>query len=131
MGDLLVVLIFLFFFLGLMTLIGHGIWLALAWLFRLILDKPAQPPQAESLTLDRCANCNALLHPNAIACSSCGWRKTSPATQEQFRELGATTRAVQRLHRQGNLSQAVYLEMLRVLAIERQRLNSQTGYVTP
>ncbi|HEY0543815.1 MAG TPA: hypothetical protein VGC91_00325, partial [Pyrinomonadaceae bacterium] len=63
MEELFYILFFLLIFFGLVTLIGHAIWLALAWLLRLIFDKPAKTPQFESLNLDRCANCNALLHP--------------------------------------------------------------------
>ncbi|HEY0544940.1 MAG TPA: hypothetical protein VGC91_06045 [Pyrinomonadaceae bacterium] len=95
----------------------------------MIFDKPAKTPQFESLNLDRCANCNALLHPQAEGCSSCGWRKASPATAELMRELGATHRVIQRLYRQGNLSEGAYREMLRALELERERLTSPTGYV--
>ncbi|MBV9958952.1 MAG: hypothetical protein JO360_11055, partial [Acidobacteria bacterium] len=132
MDVLIPIAIFLLVFFGLVTVIGHGIWLALAWLFRLIFNQtPQAPTQFESLKLERCANCNALLHPQAAACSSCGWRKTSPAVTELLRELGEARRQLQRIYKQGSLSESSYREMMRALELERERLTSPTGYVKP
>ncbi len=132
MEELLIALVFLFFFLGLITLVGHTIWLALAWLFRALSGKnPPTSPQHESLNLNRCVNCNSVLHPAAPVCTVCGWRKTSPATAELMREMGATHRQLQRLHRQGSISETAYREAMRALELERERLASPTGYVKP
>lgn len=132
MEGLLIALVFLFFFFALITLIGHAIWLALAWLFRALSGKSSSTtPQYESLNLNRCVNCNSLLHPLAPVCTVCGWRKTSPATAELMKELGATHRQLQRLHRQGSISETAYRETMRALELERERLASPTGYVRP
>jgi hypothetical protein len=130
MEDLIPILIFLFIFFALMILIGHGIWVALAWLFRQLSGKESAP-QYESLNLDRCANCNALLPPRALGCTACGWRRASPAAAELFKDIGATHRQLQRLHRQGSISEEAYQELMRVLQLERERLASPTGYAPP
>jgi hypothetical protein len=131
MADLAIFLVIVVFFFGSITLIGHAIWLGLAWLFRLILDKPAPDTQLESLNLNRCVNCKALLHPLAPVCTACGWRKPSPATAELMKEIGAAHRQLQRLYRQGSIGETAYREMLRALELERERLASPTGHVRP
>ncbi len=123
--EVLIFPIFLLIFFGFVTLIGHGIWVALAWFFRLILHGEATPPKYESLNLDRCSNCNALLHPLAPACTACGWRKTSPAAAERMKEIAATQRSLQRLHRQGSISEGAYRELLRALELEKDSFASQ------
>lgn len=129
MEALVIFFVFLIFFLGLITLLGHAMWLAFAAIFRAITGKSSSSSTSDyqSLGLDRCANCNALLHPHAMACSSCGWVKTSPLSTELMKELSAARRTLERLYRQGRIIQSVYDQMLRVLEVERAHLASSTG----
>ncbi|MBC7910832.1 MAG: hypothetical protein H7Y30_10060, partial [Pyrinomonadaceae bacterium] len=128
--DILVFLIFLGFVFVFVTLIGHGIWLALAWFFRNLFGL-SEPPQIESLNLVRCSNCSALLHRQAEGCTVCGWRKPSEARAELWKEIGATHRHLQSLHRQGRITEQSFRELMRALELERERLGaSAAGYAT-
>lgn len=122
--ELLILLIFLLILFGVITLIGHGIWVALAWVFRLLLHGESKHTQFESINLDRCANCNSLLHPQAPACTACGTRRVSPAVAERMKELAASRRSLERLRQQGSISQTTYGEMLRALELEKERLDA-------
>jgi hypothetical protein len=124
--ELLVVLIFLLIFFTFVTVIGHLIWLALAWFFRLLLDGQSKPQQFESINLDRCANCNALIHPHATACTACGSRKLSPAATERLKEISAARRSLHRLHQYGDISEAIYRQVLYALEREQERLTAHT-----
>lgn len=121
------VLIFLFIFFGLVILIGHGSWVALAWFVRQISGN-AKPSNSLSLQLDNCPNCKALLQPLTGECAACGWHKTGTATAELFREIGATYRQLQRLRGQGSISEETYLELISALQLERERLAFPTKY---
>ncbi len=121
-------LIFLLIFFTFVTVIGHGIWLALAWVFRLLLHGESKPQQFESINLDRCAHCNALIHPHATVCTACGGRKVSPAIAERLKEISATRRSLHRLHQFGDISESIYRQVLQALEREQERL---TSYATP
>lgn len=129
MEEVITFLIFVFIFFALVTLIGHGIWVVLAFIFNALLGK-AKEPEFESLNLERCPNCNALLHPLAQVCSACGWQRSSLMSTELFKDIGAAQRILQRLRSQGSISQDTHQELLRVLQTERERLASSASHTT-
>ncbi|HEX8772894.1 MAG TPA: hypothetical protein VF735_04765 [Pyrinomonadaceae bacterium] len=119
------ILFFLFIFFAIITLIGHGIWLALAWFFRLFRT-PVQSATHDTLNLDKdkCAHCGATVYWRDETCRVCGWSPLSSAKTELLRELAATERQVGRLHKSGAIDYEVYARVMRVIETERERLGA-------
>src|SRR5687767_10241295 len=98
MDALITFLFFLALLLILVTLVGHGIWVVLAWFFREI---GGQKPQPDSTPLSMspsspvsrsCHNCGYGLIVQMKFCGVCGAQRLSPNQQESIRELEITSR---------------------------------------
>ena len=109
MDALISFLFFLSLLLVLVTLIGHGIWVALAWFFREIGGQKPQPDStppsiSPSAPVSRsCHNCGYGLIVQMKFCGVCGAQRLSPSQQESIRELEITSRQLDRLHQIGAL----------------------------
>jgi len=122
MEILIPLLIILFILLVIVTLVGHGIWVALAWVFRggkpkqsvvgltLSLSSPAQRP---------CHNCSESLEIQMKFCGVCGAQRLSLVQEAQLHELLGTLRQLERLHQSGALD-AVNFRVLKT-RIENER----------
>src|SRR5712664_2272036 len=122
MDILIPLLIILFILLVIVTLVGHGIWVALAWIFRggkpkqsvvgltLSLSSPAQRP---------CHNCSESLEIQMKFCGVCGAQRLSLVQEAQLHELLGTLRQLERLHQSGALD-AVNFRVLKT-RIENER----------
>src|SRR5258708_4010066 len=122
MEILIPLLIILFILLVIVTLVGHGICVALAWVFRggkpkqsvvgptLALSSPAQRP---------CHNCGEPLAIQMKFCGVCGAHRPSLAQEEHLRDLEGTLRQLERLHQSGALD-AVNFRVLKT-KIENER----------
>ncbi len=122
MEILIPLLIILFILLVIVTLVGHGIWVALAWIFRggkpkqsvvgltLSLSSPAQRP---------CHNCSESLEIQMKFCGVCGAQRLSLVQEAQLHELLGTLRQLERLHQSGALD-AVNFRVLKT-RIENER----------
>jgi hypothetical protein len=108
--DVLIILvvILVIVFAG-VTLIGHGIWLMLAWFAREIFG--GRPPkQAPSLNIDvpipwECTHCHVSQFTPSKHCPFCGAARPTPAQEELLRELETTLRQLDRLYQAGALDE--------------------------
>ena len=100
---------------GLVTLVGHGIWVLLAALFR-------GPPSTArpSIATATCPRCSARLKGNR--CSVCDW--PTPLTQRDRtpEALSATREQVERFLQLGLINQDVHRRLLEALEAERRRM---------
>jgi hypothetical protein len=111
------VLIFLLIFFGCITLIGHGMWLLLAWIFRNLLgNQKADAP--------RCPQCNGPLHTTDQVCPMLQ-RSSTSVREESLKELATAARQAIRLHKEGKLPDSALDEMLSAISDERARLTGQ------
>src|SRR6266849_4271901 len=122
MEILIPLLIILFILLVIVTLVGHGIWVALAWVFR--GGKPKQSVVGPTLPLSSpaqrpCHNCGESLAIQMKFCGVCGAHRLSLAQEEHLRELEGTLRQLERLHQSGALD-AVNFRVLKT-KIENER----------
>jgi hypothetical protein len=91
------------------TLIGHAIWLALAWIVGQISGgKPHA--QVQTLSLDppapeQCFHCHIVQLTSGKYCAVCGALRPSPAQKDLLRDLKATLRQLDRLHQAGSLDE--------------------------
>ncbi|MGH9968308.1 MAG: hypothetical protein ACREBG_10825, partial [Pyrinomonadaceae bacterium] len=115
------ILIWLAFILGLITVFGHGIWVALRWFFRQLSGKPGKETTTQTLGILRCEKCGYSLSLGAGFCGRCGWRK-SPNVAELLKDLSATSRQITRFHRAGAIADETYQKLETDIAAERARL---------
>src|SRR5215510_14705766 len=103
MEYLIPVLIVLFILLVIVTLVGHGIWVTLAWFFRAVSGKNGEPSvrSAPPTGPHPCRNCGYALIIQMKFCGVCGARRLSLAEEEELRELEGTLRQLERLHQAG------------------------------
>src|SRR6266508_3552234 len=86
------------------TLIGHGIWLALAWFVRQLSGSTSSVSitPAPSLQAPRsCVNCSSPIDLQMKFCGRCGAVRLTLAQETEVRELESTVRQLERLHQAG------------------------------
>src|SRR5437762_11560119 len=106
MEYLIPLLIVLFILLVFVTLVGHGIWLALAWFFRTMSGSDSTP-NVQTLSLKTpsthaCPNCRQTLTIQMKFCGVCGAQRLALHEEELLRELEVTLRQIERLRQAGD-----------------------------
>src|SRR5882762_4887935 len=103
MDVLIPLLFFLVFLLVMVTLIGHGIWVSLAWFGRQVSGgRKTSPVQTLSLgppAPEQCPNCQTPEFAKAKFCPVCGAQRPTVADEILSRELEGTLRQLDRLNR--------------------------------
>jgi hypothetical protein len=125
MDDISIALLFLFAF-GIITLIGHGIWVLVAAIFRAIFREP----DAERAAVDnsggartnretRCAECGSALHDGDSFCHLCGLSRSSAGPMA---DLAKTARQLDKFLNQGKLDAETHKQVMSLVEEERARL---------
>src|SRR4030095_5138766 len=150
MEDLIPILIVLGILFILITLIGHGIWLTLAWIFgaltgsqrpaengpssNRIFDAPVEsehaggpPPRSNEPFAHPCLNCGHGLTVQLKFCGVCGARRPTLAQEEQLRELEITLRQLERLHKSGAMTETDFRMLQTRIVSEREQLLFPSG----
>ncbi|HEX4949240.1 MAG TPA: hypothetical protein VFZ34_21365 [Blastocatellia bacterium] len=132
-------LVALLFVLGIITLIGHGIWVLLAAIFRALSGSPTnktaplqlrEQPYTPPRQARFCDHCGATLTANSTVCRSCGRAQREVAEKNAASDLDVTERQLQRFYEQGVLDELKFNWLKQVIANERQRLQ-QPVLATP
>ena len=118
-------LLVLGFILLLITLVGHGIWVFLRWVFRQLAGNADTKPQPQTLGLSRCLNCNSTLSATTIFCGKCGTRKPFGIIAELLKDLAATERQLDRFRRAGAIEDDLYEALKHRIQAERIKLTSR------
>src|SRR5262245_50210599 len=122
------ILIALFFMFVLITLIGHGIWVFLAMIYRVISGEY----ESQSVAVNdsgaartrrdaECAECGAVLQTGDSFCSVCGRAK---AILGPVSDLAMTARQLDKFLSQGKLDPETHQLVMRDLEEERNRCDS-------
>jgi hypothetical protein len=127
--DAIIILLFL---LGLITLIGHGIWVVLAWFFRQFTTRSNDSYSSHNTSIlwEKCDNCNVDKPVQAEWCSACGWRKISSAKLELAKDMAATIRMMDRMRRAGSMDEATYQQLMQLLVEEKRRSSPRPSYAS-
>jgi hypothetical protein len=114
-------LLILLIVLTLVTLVGHGIWVLLAWLFgALAAAEPAEPPVAAIDRRRRCPQCHRLLLPGQATCAVCDPQSVGRAAE--LKDLEATARQTARFREDGTLDPALGERVLALVEARRRHL---------
>ena len=108
------------------TLIGHGLWLALAWCARQVSGGHAQT-RVQTLSLDppapeQCFHCHVVQVTSGNNCPRCGAVRPTPAQKDLVRELKATLRQLDRLHQAGALDEVNFRVLKAKIDNEREQI---------
>ena len=122
MGNLLAVLLVLAFVVGLITVVGHGIWMLLAWVF-------GGAKQAEKQLA--CVHCGLLTSHGLRYCTRCG-RDLHSQLADELRDLTVVERELRRLARAGTIEPPEVESLLaRVTAYRERLLHPEAAAPTP
>jgi hypothetical protein len=106
---------------GIVTLVGHGIWITLAALNHVISGSPTPPGASPE---HRCPACRATMPAGAMRCHSCGWR-ADPQPQTPLRALDGLVKQVESLHNLGSLDALSFERLNDALQTELGRVRTQ------
>ena len=112
------VLAFLFIVLAIVTCVGHGIWVVVAWFFRQVSGRQTKTPEAAG---EQCAWCNRVTQRSRDRCQWCGRELHGPAVRE-LADLAATKRQLRRFQRTGTLKTPVADDLLATAEKRRRDL---------
>ncbi|MGH9753507.1 MAG: hypothetical protein ACREA2_12055, partial [Blastocatellia bacterium] len=120
------ILIALLFALGLITVIGHAIWVLLAMIFRAVFSEPKPEPvilgdrsDAQPRHDTHCSGCGEVLRAGDSFCGVCGRAQSSIGP---IADLAMTARQLDKLLNQGKLDAATHKLVMQVIEEERERL---------
>ena len=126
MEYLIPLLIVAFILLVFVTLVGHGIWMALAWFFRELRGRKTETGlsiySASEQAIHHCPNCDCVLEIQMKFCGVCGAQRGTLAQQEQLRELAVTLRQLERLHQIGAQDEVDFRALRIKIENERERI---------
>src|SRR6266576_170062 len=135
MDVLIPILFILVIILLIVTVVGHLIWLTLAWFFRTIFGSSPEtpppgivtPPPSPPSPQHTCANCQCVLSIQLKYCGVCGALRPTPAREVQLRELEITLRQLERLHQSGSMAEADFRVLKNKIVGEREQLLFPNG----
>jgi hypothetical protein len=110
--------------LGLVSLIGHGLWLLAAAVFRTLLGESAAAPTPPERWTE-CPRCERYVTPGSPLCPGCGLVLDGPVARE-LADLEATARQLRRFHHEGVLPTASFDQLQSQLDSRRRQLSRGT-----
>ncbi len=115
----------LLFTLGLITVVGHALWVLLAMIFRAIFGGDEQPVlRSQPIFNARCVECGVSLRLGDDFCSGCGRWQGAQSKAGPVVELAMAARQLDRLLNQGKLDNETHQRVMRVVEEERERLTA-------
>jgi hypothetical protein len=115
------VLLILFIVMAIITVVGHGIWVFLAWLNRIVsggVGERRLEHRRTDLSKDRCPYCEWPMAPGQLRCGRCGGLRAK-AVNTELDDLAATQRQLMRLVEAGSLDIETYKRLENCLGARR------------
>lgn len=122
LGFLFGVITFLLIFFTIIAVVGHLIWISVAWLLFKLSGKGKEMPASEKNSWEKCINCGELVRDGYEKCFRCGTLMPSEQTKELKKELEAAWRQIHNLHRKGTIDSQTFHVMKDALEEERDRI---------
>jgi len=132
LDNLLQILFFLGLSLLFIAVIGHGLWLAAAWVVRQIVGLGSELPAG---AVRVCPRCGVVIAKHSATCASCGWPRQPIAPPVSpplgpLADLQATARVLERFHEKGGVTLATYDRVMTAIEAEQRRL-AASEHLTP
>lgn len=124
------VLIFIVVFLLIITVVGHMIWISIAWFIKSIFENRRDNKLSISDRWDRCIKCGEPVRVEYEKCFRCGTPKPSEQTKELKKELESAWRQIHSLHKKSAIDNETYKSMKIALEVERDKLLGKTKPTT-
>ncbi len=111
---------------GLLALLGHGIWLFVAWFFRILTGVASSPPvhDPEAEIRKRCAQCGSTLSRFDDHCNRCGLNRVGPLAAN-LRDLKTTLRQLRALKEDGLLDAQTFENAQQCVQLRLETLTSK------
>jgi hypothetical protein len=112
--------------------VGHGLWLGIAWFFRVVSGENSKAAGASTFR-PHCATCGRAVEHGDICCTGCGsllLEMVGPPGLPHARSaaaLRALSRQIEQLQQSGLITQAAYESMRETLRNEQGRLEKTTA----
>jgi len=117
--DPLAVLCFAAFLLAIVTVVGHGIWVAIAWMINAVSSEGGSPPATQGKP---CAACGARFGVQRGVCVMCGSVPSVGTGQALRSELTVTARQLRRLADRDLISQDQYNQLAAIISADLARI---------
>ncbi len=131
METLFIALIVLFVLGAVVTVVGHGLWLALAWMFRDLIGSETSTPSPIKPDLVDCPNCGFQVLQHAMFCGRCGLPRPSQLAVDLLSDLATTERQIQRFYDSGKLDTDAFNLLKSKIEEERARVESRATAQPP
>lgn len=116
------IVLWLTVFLTFVTVVGHGIWLLLALIFRAIFRIPKAKPATAANS--ECVYCEAVNKPEFRFCGVCGRPAAGPETAERLTDLAAARRQLNRWISVRAVDEELAARLNRLIDQDRERISS-------
>lgn len=113
------ILFWLVIVIGAITLLGHGIWVLLAAIFRAFFGQPESKPVELQI---RCVACGVNLHISDDFCPVCGRHQKKPQDSSPLADLAMTARQLDRFLNEGRIDLETHRKIMKAIEEERERL---------
>jgi hypothetical protein len=124
-NELTIFFVVLFFVLTFVTVIGHGIWVLLAHVFR-GQHQSSRPPTLRTAIQDAnwraCPRCGSPREPGQQVCLICNWPRASKPAVDGMAALGALRRQLEAFAQQGALDADARAHLSSAIGEQEQRL---------
>jgi hypothetical protein len=111
--------------LGIVTVVGHGVWLLCGAVIRSLSDSSkGVTPIASGILTWRCETCSSEVRASWIFCGDCGAPKSSDIKLKTLRDLAATERQIEAFRHDGKIDPLTFENLRRVISDERIRLTT-------
>lgn len=130
MDEVTIVVVVLLIVLGIVTVVGHGIWVLIARIFGGATSNQ-HSQHARGDDFDRgpseCPRCHSPLELFQRECTICGWPRAAWSPAGDLASLRALRRQVELLGQRGALDAEARAELYRVLQEQEERLRAQNA----
>jgi hypothetical protein len=125
LGELPTILLVLGLILGTVTVVGHGIWVVLSYIFTGGNPRSSRVGKPERV----CGTCGRLLLAQEKTCGSCNSQFRVASAKDASAALGAVRQQLHEFSRRGTIDQQTFTRLAAAIEEESQRLENERAAV--
>jgi len=129
--ELIIVLLVLGFLLAIVTVVGHGIWVLIAAIFRGGGSSSSPHAKSPAERGEDCPRCRTPLKPGQHSCDVCNWPHKSDEPTDATAALRLLRRQVEVLAQRGALDADTRSQLYAAIAQQQQKLDERAAIAMP